>query len=46
MPLGMHLDLQKVADQAVGGHALCKGALCSLAVLGAALELGKEVVRQ
>ena len=45
-PLGTHLDLQEVADKAVGGHALCKGALRSLAVLGATLELCKEVVRQ
>ena len=46
MLLGTRLDLQEVADEAVGGHALREGALRSLALLGAALELGKEVVRQ
>ena len=46
MLLGTHLDLQEVADEAVGGHALREGTLRSLALLGAALELGKEVVRQ
>ena len=46
MLLGTRLDLQEVADEAVGGHALCEGTLSSFALLGAALELGKEVVRQ
>ena len=39
-----HLDLKEVADQAVGGHALSKRALCCLALLGASSEFGKEVI--